>query len=166
MNDLRMSIGRVALVAATAPFALLCGCVMMPTAPMVPAMAGSQKTMEQFSSDDASCRGYAQAGVNGPSQAANNNVAANTAAGSGYADASTYQLLSKYDAMYLQCMYEHDNRVPGNYVHREVNVRRYSSPPAYPPPNYPAPYPPANYPAPYPPPNYPAPAASTSGSRT
>jgi len=202
MSDLRMSMRRVALVAATTPFALLCGCVMMPTAPMVPAMAGSQKTMEQFSSDDASCRGYAQAGVNGPSQAANNNVAANTAAstvfaaaagaligaasgnagtgaaigagtgllfgsaaGSGYAGASTYQLQSQYDTLYLQCMYEHGNRVPSNYVHREMNVRRYSAP-AYPPPNYPAPYPPANYPAPYPPPNYPAPAASTSGSQT
>ena len=79
MNDLRMSIGRVALLAAPAPFALLCGCVMMPTAPMVPAMAGSQKTMEQFASDDANCRGYAQAGLNGPSQAAANNVAANMA---------------------------------------------------------------------------------------
>ena len=202
MNDLRMFVRRSALVSATVPFALLCGCVMMPTAPMVPAMAGSQKTMEQFASDDANCRGYAQAGVNGPSQAATNNVAANTAAstvfaaaagaligsvsgnagagaaigagtgllfgsaaGSGYASASTYQLQSQYDALYLQCMYEHGHRVPGNYVHREAKVRRYS-PSAYPPPNYPAPYPPANYPAPYPPPDYPAPAAATSGSRT
>jgi hypothetical protein len=59
---------------------LVSACVVMPTAPFVPAMPGSTKTLEQFSADDAACRGSAYAAVSGPANAAATTTAGNTAA--------------------------------------------------------------------------------------
>src|SRR5487761_1894411 len=60
---------------------LLAGCVMLPTAPTIMALPGSQKGFDQFRSDEATCRDYAQAAVSGPGQASVNNAAANAAVG-------------------------------------------------------------------------------------
>ena len=59
---------------------LVAGCVVMPTAPMVAAMPGSQRTFEEFRSDDQACRGNAFGAVSGQGQAAANNATANAAA--------------------------------------------------------------------------------------
>lgn len=59
--------------------ALLGGCVVLPTAPMVTALPGSTKGFDEFRMDDAYCRNYAQSLVAGPSQAATNNAAAGAA---------------------------------------------------------------------------------------
>ena len=56
----------------------LAGCVTMPSGPMVTALPGSTKGFDEFRADDATCRGYAQSIVVGPSQAASNTAAANT----------------------------------------------------------------------------------------
>jgi hypothetical protein len=61
--------------------ALLAGCVMVPTAPMVVVLPGSTKPLDQFRADDDYCRGYAYASVAGPTQAATNTAAANAAVG-------------------------------------------------------------------------------------
>ena len=58
------------------------GCVIVPTAPSVMALPGSQKDSGQFRADEATCRNYSQAAIGGPSQAATNNAAANAVAGS------------------------------------------------------------------------------------
>ncbi len=55
---------------------------MMPAAPMIAALPGSQKTYEQFQADDFACRGTAQSVTSGPGQAAANNAAANAAVSS------------------------------------------------------------------------------------
>ena len=60
--------------------ALLAGCVMIPTAPMVTVLPGSTKAFDDFRYDDADCRNYAYGTIAGPSQAATNTAAANTAA--------------------------------------------------------------------------------------
>lgn len=90
-----------------------------------------------------------------------------SAAGSGVAGYSSYQLQHQYDIAYLQCMYAHGNQVPGRVVYRRPATD--DSIPSYPPPNYPPPNlspegnPPASYPPPdvspgnYPPPNTPPP---------
>jgi hypothetical protein len=64
---------------ALAVSALLAGCVMMPTAPTIAALPGSQKNYDQFNTDQADCRGFAQNTVAGPGQAAAGNTAANAA---------------------------------------------------------------------------------------
>jgi hypothetical protein len=69
------------LVAVSFGGALLAGCVLVPTAPMVTALPGSTKGFDQFRADDDYCRGYAQSIVVGPSQAASNTAAANAAVG-------------------------------------------------------------------------------------
>lgn len=61
--------------------ALLGGCVMIPTAPMVTALPGSTKGFDEFRYDDADCRNYAYSMVAGPSQTASNTAAANAAVG-------------------------------------------------------------------------------------
>jgi hypothetical protein len=61
---------------------LLAGCVTVPTAPTVMVLPGAQKGFDQFRADEDSCRSYAQATVNGPSQAAANNAAGNAVVGS------------------------------------------------------------------------------------
>ena len=61
--------------------ALLSGCVMIPTAPMVTALPGSTKGFDEFRYDDADCRNYAYSMVAGPSQTASNTAAANAAVG-------------------------------------------------------------------------------------
>ena len=60
---------------------LLTGCVTVPTAPMVMALPGSAKGLEQFRVDDDDCRSYAYSIVVGPTQAASNSAAATAAAG-------------------------------------------------------------------------------------
>lgn len=76
---------------------------------------------------------------------------------------ASYSMQQRYDAAYVQCMYQRGHQVPG-----PVSYQRPAPAPAtvpgYPPPNYPPPnarppgYPPPNYPPPnYPPPNQPPP---------
>jgi len=74
-----MKLWRISLCLTSA--AVLAGCVVMPTAPMIGALPGSQKSFDQFRIDDDNCRGVAQAGTGGAGQAAVNNAAANAAVG-------------------------------------------------------------------------------------
>jgi len=68
----------------TAAVLLLTGCVVMPTAPSIVAMPGSQKSFDQFRADEDACRGYTQAAVGGAGQVAANNTAANAAAATAF----------------------------------------------------------------------------------
>jgi hypothetical protein len=61
--------------------ALLGGCAVMPTAPMVTVLPGSSKGFDEFRIDDGYCRNYAYSLVAGPSQAASNNAAASALGG-------------------------------------------------------------------------------------
>jgi len=76
-----MPYARPFLALPLAAAALLGGCVVMPTSPMIAALPGSQKTFDQFHTDDATCRADAYASVAGPAQAATGSAAANAAAG-------------------------------------------------------------------------------------
>ncbi|MDE2361008.1 MAG: glycine zipper family protein [Betaproteobacteria bacterium] len=69
------------LMTSLASGMLLAGCVTLPTAPTMMALPGSHKGFDQFRSDEATCRNYAQDAVGGPGQAAVNNAAANAAVG-------------------------------------------------------------------------------------
>ena len=72
---------RTAVLASVASVLVLGGCVILPTAPTVAALPGSQKGFEQFRVDDDACRSYSYAAVGGAGQVATNNAAANAAAG-------------------------------------------------------------------------------------
>ena len=169
---------------------LLAGCVMLPTAPTIMALPGSQKGFDQFRSDEATCRNYAQDSVGGPGQAAVNNAAANAAVGtalgaaagaiigsaSGQAGpgaalgAGTGLLFGSaaggnvagYSSDQLQRQYDMAY-LQCMYAHgNRVPGRIVYRGPAtsYPP----ASYPPPNYPPPnYPPPNYPPPNLTPDG---
>jgi hypothetical protein len=65
---------------ALATSALVAGCVIVPTAPMVAAVPGANTPPEVFHADDLQCRDYAQQIVSGPTQGAINNTANNAAA--------------------------------------------------------------------------------------
>jgi len=52
-------------IAAASAVLLLAGCAVVPTGPSVMALPGSGKNFEQFRSDDAECRQYAQHQVGG-----------------------------------------------------------------------------------------------------
>jgi hypothetical protein len=164
---------------------LLAGCVMLPTAPTMMALPGSQKGFEQFRVDEATCRDYAQAAVSGPGQASVNNAAANAAvgtalgaaagaiigsasgqAGPGAAIGAGTGLLfgsaaggnvAGYSSYQLQRQYDMAY-LQCMYAHgNRIPGRVVYRGPA---PNYP----PANYPPPnYPPPNYPPPNLSPGG---
>jgi hypothetical protein len=67
------------LLAAAVAVSLLAACVIMPTAPSVMVLPGTQKNGEQFNADDWSCRQHAQNSLQGPTpgqQAAANSAAA------------------------------------------------------------------------------------------
>jgi hypothetical protein len=71
------------LLAPLAAALLLAGCVTAPTGPKVMALPGTSKSFDQFQSDDASCRQFAQYAVGGdPTQQANNAAAGNAFWGS------------------------------------------------------------------------------------
>lgn len=70
-----------AFLGSLASVLALSGCVVMPVGPMMAALPGSQKDMEQFRYDDYSCRAAAQASVSGASEAATNDAAANAVLG-------------------------------------------------------------------------------------
>ncbi|KAF0166110.1 MAG: hypothetical protein FD157_729 [Rhodocyclaceae bacterium] len=55
----------VSSLAAASTLLLLAGCAVVPTGPSVMALPGSGKNFEQFRSDDAECRRYAQHQVGG-----------------------------------------------------------------------------------------------------
>jgi hypothetical protein len=69
------------LVPSLIGVALLGGCAVLPTAPMVTALPGSTKNFDEFRMDDAYCRDYAQSTVAGPSQAASNYAAGSAIGG-------------------------------------------------------------------------------------
>lgn len=72
---------RGVLAVSSMAVALLAGCAIMPTAPMVTVLPGSAKGFDEFRMDDVYCRNYAQSVVAGPSQAASNNAAASAVGG-------------------------------------------------------------------------------------
>jgi len=55
----------ISSLAAVSALLLLAGCAVVPTGPSVMALPGSGKNFEQFRSDDAECRQYAQYQVGG-----------------------------------------------------------------------------------------------------
>jgi len=57
----------------------LAGCVSVPQGPTVAVMPGAGKSLDQFSADAAMCQQFAQSAIAGPSQAAQDYTAANTA---------------------------------------------------------------------------------------
>src|SRR3982750_873060 len=114
----------VACVAATA---LLAACVVMPVGPMVAALPGSQKSIDQFRQDDEACRGLAQAAVNGPTPSAT----------WAYPTSVTYELQRQFDSTYLRCMYTRGHRVPAGFI-QQAPAQRYF-PPNSPPRDYPPP---------------------------
>ena len=157
--------------------ALLGGCAMMPTAPMVTVLPGSTKPFDEFRMDDGYCRQYAQSTVAGPSQAASNNAAANAIggaalgaaagaiigsvtgdAGAGAAIGAGTGLLfgSAYGADTLgYSSYALQRQYDGAYVQcmyargNRVPARAYRGyAENYPPPRYPSPGVPPDYPAP------------------
>jgi hypothetical protein len=69
------------MVLTLAYVAVLGGCVIMPTAPTVVALPGSQKGYDQFRADEDACRSYSQAAVSGSTQAASNYAAGTAVAG-------------------------------------------------------------------------------------
>jgi uncharacterized protein YcfJ len=79
---------------------------------------------------------------------------------------ASYTMQQRFDAAYVQCMYQRGHQVPGQVGSpRPVQSPPSSRGPSYPPPNYPPPstrppsYPPPNSrPPSYPPPDYPPPA--------
>jgi len=72
---------RSVVLAAVTSVLLLGGCVVLPTAPTVAALPGSQKGFDQFRADEDACRSYSYAAVGGAGQVATNNAAANAAVG-------------------------------------------------------------------------------------
>jgi hypothetical protein len=64
---------------------LLAGCVTAPTGPRVMALPGTSKNWDEFQTDDASCRQFAQnsLGPSDPAKAANDAAGANALIGSG-----------------------------------------------------------------------------------
>ena len=72
---------RSVVLASITSVLVLGGCVVLPTAPTVAALPGSQKGFEQFRTDDDACRSYSYAAVGGAGQVAMNNAAANAALG-------------------------------------------------------------------------------------
>jgi hypothetical protein len=68
-------------VAAAAALLALSGCVTVPQGPTVVVMPGTGKSLEQFQADSIGCQQFAQAGIGGPTQAAQTTAAANVAGG-------------------------------------------------------------------------------------
>ena len=69
------------ICASMTSVALLAGCVVLPTAPSVVALPGSQKGFDQFRADEDACRSYSYAAIGGTAQAATNNAAGTAVAG-------------------------------------------------------------------------------------
>ncbi len=74
-----MKLGSIAAVFTS--LVALAGCVSVPQGPTVAVMPGAGKSLDQFHADAGVCQQYAQSTVAGPSQAAQDNVAANAAGG-------------------------------------------------------------------------------------
>ena len=74
--------------------ACIAGCVRIPQGPSVMVLPGSDKSLEQFQADDASCRGWAA------QQSATSDRSARDSA------------QPRYDIAYMQCMYAQGNKVP------------------------------------------------------
>lgn len=70
-------------VLAACAVAVLAGCVTVPSGPSLQALPGSRRSFEQFTADDAQCRGYATAQIGGqsPADTANQSAAATAVAG-------------------------------------------------------------------------------------
>src|SRR5574338_235253 len=97
----------------------LTACVTVPSGPSVRVMPAPTKPFDVFVRDDVRCRGYASAQVGGTdaNQAAASSgvtsVVVGSAAGTGAAGASSWELQRRYDIAYEQCMYAAGNQVPG-----------------------------------------------------
>ena len=97
---------------AIAAAVLIAGCASTPTGPSVMVLAGSGKTIEQFQTDDGTCRQLASQEV------------AKTSGG----DVPAQQ---RYDMAYMQCMYAKGHQVPVPGGRSGYNS---SAPPTSPPP--------------------------------
>lgn len=101
---------------------LLSACASIPAGPEILALPGTNKSLEEFRSDDAWCRNYAveQFGGKTPSQAANESSirsavagsALGGSAGSDTSDISAEGKQKRYDFLYVQCMYSKGHRIP------------------------------------------------------
>ena len=80
------------VLAAGAALLALGGCVTVPQGPTVMVMPGAGKTFEAFQADMGACQQFAQASINGPTQAAQSNAGASVA-GSAMAGAAVGALL-------------------------------------------------------------------------
>ena len=76
----------------------MAGCTSVPTQPSVLALPGSDKTFEQFNSDDTACRATASSRITGVPR--------------GPADESYYETQRASDFAYIQCMYATGHKVP------------------------------------------------------
>jgi hypothetical protein len=115
MKPLRYLFSSIALLG-------LVGCTSIPTRPSVLALPGSDKTFEQFNSDDTACRGYASGRMTG--------------VGRGPADETYYETQRVYDFAYIQCMYSKGHKVPVSGVYSGAPG---GNPPPPPPPSMIAP---------------------------
>ena len=89
---------RLPFLFSSAALLAVTGCTTVPTQPSVLALPGSDKTFEQFNSDDTACRGYAANRVTGTAR--------------GPATESYYETQRVYDFGYMQCMYSKGHKVP------------------------------------------------------
>lgn len=113
---------RVAAAAAIA----VAGCATIPTAPRVIVLPGAKKSLAQFQSDDAACRGSAAQRLEEKVEAA---PAARSSATAGAGETAAAPPLAafgaaalaqrdhwsaqdRFDVAYLQCMYANGNQVP------------------------------------------------------
>lgn len=89
-------------------------CASTPSEPSVMALPGSNKTLDQFRSDDHNCRQFALGQIGGTTSNSSNT-----------GDDAQH----RYDVAYVQCMYASGHRVP-------VYNQMLAAPPASPPANY------------------------------
>ncbi len=111
---------------ATAPIAILAGCVPVAMGPTVMATPGPGKPPVSFASDQAACMARANQQLAPVVQAVNNQVAGaaflNVMTGAGPDAVSmnaqaTATAQQQYDSAYAACMYAMGDDVPPNFVH-------------------------------------------------
>ncbi len=110
---------------------LLISCQTAPTGPSVTVLPGPGKPLEVFQADDAACREWAHqhmgsrsgagigsigigGGVGGFSGGSSSFGGGGVVIGGGDGgEPSSYELQSRYDSAYEQCMYARGNQIPG-----------------------------------------------------
>jgi hypothetical protein len=108
-----------ALAALGGTFAIAACAVVQPTGPTVTALPAHGKNLAAFQQDDAECRNYAGVAI-GPSKAV----------------VSEYNLQTRYNIAYTQCMYSRGNSVQGSPLYAGAGYPAYASLYPYPSPWY------------------------------